>query len=797
SVAENSYQVNGLNITNFRNGLGSNQVPMEFIEEIQVKTGGYAAEYGRSTGGVINMVTKSGSNSLHGSFSLFFEPESLQEQEPDTYLRPNQSEERELLEANASLGGAVFKDKLFFFGFVRYTDSNSLFITGNTEDVSPDEAPGRGTREEIGNPYWGGKIDWNITSNHRVEATYITDDVEVDVTTYDFDLYERSLGDATGVGVDKRGGENYIFKYTGIFTENFLLAAQYGSNEFNRTSQSSNDSSPYAYDSRGGGLTPLGDWVNALFSTAFDEREAYRVDADWYLGSHSLRFGLDSEENFSFDDSQYSGGVYYRYFDDDDSPTGVSARVRHYVNGGGFDVTSEAAYAQDSWSVTPNLTVNLGVRYEEFENLTATGEPFISITDQWSPRLGLIWDPSGEGRSKVFASYGEYYLPIASNTNIRLSGAESFDEAYYVWENDALNPDGSPVGFVDCGFGNLGTCGNQGSVGDLLQYNIYGSGEVPDPRETVSTNIKPMSQNEIIIGYERMVGDDWSFGVRGVMREFNEVIEDYTIDAGLFERYGLCDPDDGGCFAYRLGNPGSDFIGFYDIDGDGELDEVEFSAEELAYPKAERDYYALEFTFKRRFADNWMFQGSYTWSHLYGNYEGYVRSDNGQDDAGLTTLFDFPGLLENADGNLPQDRRHNLKTFGAYAWDSGLQVGGSFYYTSGRPVSAFGVHPGHDGGFAALYGAESFFDQGEAVPRGSRGSTDDLFGLDGMIKYDFQMGNVDMNVRLDIFNMFDNDASTEVNELADQETGAVNPNYTKVTHYQQPRRVRIGFGLTF
>ncbi|MEN8162604.1 MAG: TonB-dependent receptor [Acidobacteriota bacterium] len=796
SVAENSYQVNGLNVTNFRNGLGSSLVPMEFVEEIQVKTGGYAAEFGRSTGGVINMVTKSGSNSLHGSFSAFFEPESLQEQEPDTYARPNESEEREILEANASLGGAIFKDHLFFFGFVRYTDSNVLGITGNTDDdVAPGDI-GRGTRNEISDPYYGGKIDWNITSNHRVEATYITDSVNVDVTTYDFDLYDRDLLASTGVGIDDRGGDNYIFKYTGIFTENFLLAAQYGSNDFDRTSSSPGDVNPYAYDSRGGQTVPIGNWVNWSRGSAFDEREAYRLDADLYLGKHSLRAGVDTEANYSFDNTEYSGGIYFRYYDDDESPTGMLARVRHYNTGGGFDVNSDAAYAQDSWAVTPNLTVNLGVRWEKFENFNGLGETFIETDDQWAPRLGFIWDPSGEGRSKVYASYGMYYLPIASNTNVRMAGNESFDQAYYVWDG-SMNPDGSPVGWADCGFGVLDTCGNQGSIGDNVAYSIYADGDVPDPREVISTNFDPMSQNELIVGYEKMVGDDWSVGIRGVMRNFNEVIEDYTIDAGLFNAYGLCDPADGGCFEYRLGNPGSDFIGFYDIDGDGELDEVTFSAEEMDYPEAERNYYALEFTFKRRFADNWMLQGSYTWSHLYGNYEGYVRSDNGQDDAGLTTMFDFPGLMENSYGNLPQDRRHNLKMFGAYAWDSGLQVGGNFYYASGRPINSFGVHPGHDGGFAALYDAESFFTQGEAMPRGCCGTTDDIFGIDGMVKYDFQLGNVDMNVRLDVFNLFDQSGVTEVNELGDQDTGFANENYKRPTHYQQPRRVRLGFGLNF
>ena len=823
SVAENSYQVNGLNITNFRNGLGSSMVPMEFVEEIQVKTGGYAAEYGRSTGGVINMVTKSGSNSLHGSFSLFYEPESLQEQSPDTYGSPNQDENRELLEANASLGGAIFKDKLFFFGFVRYTDSQRTGIIAD-EDAAPGQT-GNITDTSFDNPYWGGKIDWNITSNHRVEATYITDAVDVTNTQYSWDrVGGTGQGDLQGQGITERGGDNYIFKYTGIFSENFLLSGQYGTNDFNRTDSATTDSNPYAYDTRSGAWVGIGAWVNWSRGSAFDEREAYRLDADLYLGSHSFRAGADYEQNFSFDNTEYSGGMYLRYstagnqgYTEDMQgnildPDSQVVRIRHYNTGGGYDVESNALYAQDSWAVTPNLTVNLGVRYEEFENRNGLGDEFISVDGQWAPRLGMIWDPSGEGRSKVYLSYGQYYLPIASNTNVRMAGNEEFDENWYVFNNGVdYNPGdlwngmdpltAVPNGYSDCGFGNPTGCANNGTVGNGVSWRVISDGEVPNWQETISTNFKPMSQNELILGYEHMVGDNWSWGVRGVMRDFNEVIEDYTIDQGLWEVYGVeCfNPDSptfGSCaHEYRLANPGSDFEGFYDVDGDGTLDEVNLTAEEMGYPEAVRTYYAMEFTFKRRFADNWMLQGSYTWSHLYGNYEGYVNSEIGQDDAGITQSFDFAALMDNADGNLPQDRRHNFKVFGAYAFDGGLQLGGNFYYTSGRPVNSLGEHPTDP--FAAQYGAFSFFTDGVALPRGSQGTTDDMWGIDGMIKYDFMLGNTNMNVRLDVFNMFDQSASTEVNEQGELSLGSPNTRYAQTTRYQQPRRVRVGFGLNF
>ncbi len=808
SVAENSYQVNGLNITNFRNGLGSTMVPMEFVEEMQIKTGGYAAEYGRATGGVINMVTKSGSNSLHGSFSIFYEPESLQEQEGDTYAADNSNEEDDSLEANVSLGGAVFKDKLFFFGFVRYTDDYGTGIIANEAG-----APGSGrlTSSSYDQPYYGGKIDWNITPSHRVEGTYISDNVDVAETTYDYDRTGGTgLGEAIGEGTLSRGGDNYIFKYTGIFGENFLLSAQYGVNNFDRTDASTVDANPAVYDHRSGSYIPIGAWVNwNTGAGTYDEREAYRMDADLYLGSHSFRAGVDYENNYSFDSTQNSGGAYFLYdiaenhrtFVGNDLPDDEQiVRRRYYNTGGDYTTESNALYLQDSWAVTPNLTLNLGLRYEEFVNKNGIGERFIDIDGQYAPRLGMIWDPSGEGRSKVFASYGQYYLPVAANTNIRMAGNETFEHTYYLWNGEMDPYTAGPVGYdwSGCIVGDTSSCSNMGAVGDVIGYNLISNGLVPDWRATLSSNIKPMSQNELILGYEHMVGDNWSWGVRGVAREFGEVIEDYTIDAGLGALGVACfDPDSpefGSCASeYRLGNPGSDFEGFYDF-GNG-LEEVSLTAEELNYPEAERKYYALEFTFKRRFADNWMLQGSYTWSHLYGNYEGSVNSEIGQDDAGITQSFDYAGLMDNSFGNLAQDRRHNLKLFGAYAFDNGIQLGGNFYYWSGRPVNSLGVHPTDD--YAAQYGAFSFFTDGVAMPRGCCGTTDDIFGIDGMFKYDFQVGNTNMNVRVDVFNLFNNDGVTEVRELAEIQVGTPDPNYNRTTHYQAPRSVRFGFGLNF
>ena len=143
----------------------------------------------------------------------------------------------------------------------------------------------------------------------------------------------------------------------------------------------------------------------------------------------------------------------------------------------------------------------------------------------------------------------------------------------------------------------------------------------------------------------------------------------------------------------RLTNPGTDFSGWVDLDGDLVPDRVSFTAEELRIPEPVRNYRAVELTFSRRFDDRWMLQGSYSWSRLEGNYGGLVNSDLGQDSPNLNIEFDLAGEMEHSRGDLPDDSRHSIKLFGSYLWDFGLTVGGSLSYRSGRPINGFGMHP--------------------------------------------------------------------------------------------------------
>ena len=798
SIGENAFVVNGLNISNFRYGLGASYVPMVFVDEVQVKTGGFEAEFGRATGGVINMVTKSGTNTFRGGLSIFSEPASLQENEADTVFFHNHREERETLEGNGWIGGPIVRDRLFFFAFLQYTDHSHI---DNLAAWAGEIQTERST------PYWGGKIDWLVAQDHRLEGTFFSDSATVTDEHYDYDPFFGRITDYEGPIERGAGGNNFVLKYSGVLRDNLLLSAAVGRNRFDRWFRSGGAACPAVIDYRNDESSaeyPGCDITWWYTPNDNDTRTAIRADVDWYLGDHSLRFGADHERNESVSSQTYSGGVQYVYhlngqegadpstFWAPDSPWDQDiAFVSYYNQGGVFDSFSSALYAQDTWAVRPGLTVNFGLRWESYDNRNGLGETFIETNSQWAPRLGVVWDPGADGRSKLFGSAGIYYLPVYSKYNIYLASAVYNTEDRYLFDGQ-LNDDGSPV-----------------SLGEEFYSVVWADGTTPDPREVLSENFGATALQQVSVGYERMLGEVWTVGVRGVAQRFDRVLEDYSINLGLYDHLGVecANPALTGTEAYcghamRLGNPGSDFQGWYDVDGDGELDRISIPADALGIPEAKLTNLAVELTATRRFSKNWMVDGSYTWSHTYGNYGGSFDSDIITNNAHETSsFFDSGTLMENSYGDLAQDRRHNFKAFGMYSFDFGLDVGGGFFYRTGAPINSYGRHP-WDPFAQAFYNPyanvpQTFYTAGEPRPRGCCGRTDDLWNLDLMLSYRFRGLGGQFFVRGDVFNVTNNQASEMVWDFAEFPNGYPSPVYGQILYHQRPRTVRLGLGWSF
>lgn len=804
SVAENAYYINGLNVTNFRNGLGGSSVPFEFYKEFKVKTGGYSAEFGRSLGGVIDAVTKSGTNEFEVGANYFYSPDSLREDSPNTRYRngriyiPNDKDEGERKEANIWVSGPIIKDKLFFYALYNPRDVSSAGLTaGSTASSSADGGQSYIT-DDADDAFWGANLDWFITDDHHLQFTIFNDKSDTSEMSYGYDYANGRIesGDAGVLTTKKRGGKNWLLKYTGYLTDDLTMSALYGRNKYDLSDinsaaaeckgvvdlrSSTSDGYMGQYPSCSGSSYTPGVAINK------DERKAFRVDFEWTINDqHTVKFGYDSEKLESFNDEfTYSGGELYvlrtlapggQLDNDWINNTGNPLDyfyVRNRTLNGTFSTKSNAYYIEDQWQVTDNIFASIGLRNDAFQNNSVNGRKFIDVDNQWAPRLGVTWDIQGDGTSKLFANYGLYYLPIANNTNVRVAGAEMDFRDYYAF--GGMGADGVPI------------AGAQ--LGDRL---ISSNGGHPED-QLADKNIKPMYQEEWILGFEQEFAPGWLGSARYTHRDLKRVIDDYCNAEPGYAQF----PQD--C---ALINPGfGATIGLPDSStGTGPtVETVHYTAEDFGLPKAKRKYDAVTLELKHR-QDNLMMAASYTWSHLRGNSEGYVKSDNGQDDAGITQDWDFPLLMDGAYGDLPNDRRHSFKFYGAYNITDAWTAGWNFSVQSGRPINAFGAST--PTGDSPAWGDTYYVTDPETgdvirIPRGSMGTTPWITNLDLSTAYTMHFNEVDVKLSLDIFNVLDASGTTEVYEFAESDPGSPNAAYGLTSGYQSPRSVRLGVEVKY
>lgn len=844
SVAENIFYLNGLNITNFRTGLGAAAIPFDFYNTVEVKNGGFQAEYGRTTGGVVNAISKAGSNTFHGGVTVNWEPNFGIANRNNTIFEDNDAREFDRTDVIAELSGPIIKDRLFFYGLYNMRDvttKRGLVALRSTANVTPDDVVG--TQYFVDNsddPFYAFKIDAVPFDGQRLEFTYFNSTAETLRTTFgttasgrNFDPVTNDPGNYDSQTVFGTGGENYVGRYTGVFAPWLTVSAAYGINKDRDTTESTTPDSPSIIDERSGIPVAIGNQTaNADISS--DKREFYRGDIDLtvnLLGSHHFRFGYDRENLSTNIVTLANGGGQFTYSagaadNDLGFLSGDYVTVRFFRNGGSFKSTNEAFYVQDNWSLlNDRLQLQLGIRNDRFINRNIAGTPYYKSGDQWGPRLGFSADVFGDKRTKVYGSFGRYYLPIAANTNNRLGGAELDYDTFYTLTS--VNADGSPVlgaqlaplGGSPCPTGG-GTC-------------IIRSDGVPIPVESaISKNLSSQSLDEYIIGAEHRLTDKLRFGLYYTKRDLTSTLEDAAVDAAV---RAYCDANnlngadaDGntcqtifnGTHQYVLLNPGAAAqITLSDpVNGETTLRTVDFTAADLGIPKAVRKYWGITLTADRDFDGIWGLSASYTYSSLKGNTEGGVRSDNDQDDTGATVDFDLPGLADGTYGFSPNHRRHNFKIFGSYAVSDWLTLGLNASVTSPRKFGCLGTVPAtRDPDAARFYGANGTycnlnadgtvrttpFATGEVIPAREivqRGTAfDGDWNTNINVDAKFQIPSDDFNAffRVSVSNILNSRAQIDFEERGTLTSGAPRTTYGQVRNYQAPRTLRLQMGVKF
>lgn len=805
SVAENSVYINGLNVTDFYNRIGNSNVPYAFYEEFQVKTGGYSVEFGRTTGGVINAVTRSGTNEFEFGTEVAWEPSSLQSAASDRFY-PDGSpriisryDEHDQTNATVYASGPILKDRLFFFALYEARNFQRT-NTNNEGDTIFDREADEG--------FWGAKIDWQISDNHLLELLAFSDENETEIDSWEFDYLSGEKAAYQNLEYEENGGLNWAATYTGYLTDSLSMKVLYGENERSASEYSANDLiCSYIYDDREGHSDALGCTQSLSVLARTDTREAARADFEWQLGDHQLRFGLDHEVNTSEHEQHYPGdGLTYYVFTQDGTllengypyPDGAEyVRTRRYGVDGSFETTNSAFYLEDNWSVTPDLVLNAGVRVESFDNKNSDGDSYIKMDDMVAPRLGFSWDITGENRMKLFGNAGRYFLPVANVINIKQAGGFFDVRTYYEF-----------LGFEEV------TENGQTFTRPILGAQLgpvddsQGDGTVGDLRGEVDADMDPVYQDELILGFQSMIDDKWSWGVRGIYRKLNNAIDDMEIMSN-----GLCPAGSRSSPAYVgwvMANPGDPVTVYTDTDCDGTNDGYATIdtgragwiwpgatyTGEVGWAEPKRTYEALEFMVDRAWDGRWTMNATYTLSWSKGNAEGPVNSDTNFGDAGRTEAFDTPWVQYGGDGYLPNDRRHALKMRGSFALNDHWEFGMTMAATSGRPINAFGNRNPFD---TRVY--DSFFvvnsDTGEYElrERGTQGRTPWIFDVGANVTYRHSFSAADLSVKLSVYNLLNQERITEVDESLPTTDG--NPYYGIGTSYQSPRYGLLTLNLDF
>jgi hypothetical protein len=705
SGLENMYYIDGTDISNMMTGARGQGAAFEFVDEVQVKASGYAAEYGGAMGGVINVITRQGGNEYHGELVGYYSGSALTGKERDVlYYDPYDiykayyinyqdlygKEKIDRIEAGFSLGGYILKDRLWFFGYLLPV----LLDTTRHVTFTPSEVDGDYSQ---GYKYYNfqAKLTAQPFRFLRIGASYVNN----------FSKYKGALPNRDGTSNPDDVWPDYGFSYPNwmasayadfTVTTNFLVGLRGGSFYTNTTDQLVQPTEPRWYHGGEGAgvfsdippeyVRPRG-WANYATRRVTERniRQRSHIDADmtFYFnlaGEHSWKFGAswvrsseDALMALKYPDCpgiglswnrplilagvNYGRGEYGYYSVNGSELTGPSGYF--------YDVHNDrwAIYLQDSWTIADRLTINAGVRTEQeyipnysddpaFKDVNAVEFDF---KDKLAPRLGAVYDVFGDSSLKIFGSYGHYFDVFRLYSAGLTYGGYKSRSAFYsldTYEWDKIGVDGYFPGTLLATWDYMPVTGNFG----------------------VDPDLKPMSQREFSLGVERRLLENLSATVRVVQKHLRYAVEDVgVLIPGVGESFYTANPGYG---VTRWTTNGGQFDPTYP-----------------ETPKAKREYWGVNFSLDKRLAQNWLAGLSYTWSRLTGNYSGLASSDEwGRASPYVERSFDLWHMayakdMKLQDGPLSTDRTHFFKLYGAYTFPFRLTIGAVVNAMSGTPFS--------------------------------------------------------------------------------------------------------------
>ncbi len=521
TIGENAYFIDGVDTTDPTMATATVALNFDAIGEIQFQTGGFEAEYGRATGGILNLVTRSGGNQFSGTLDARYRDASFQES-GDHY--DTSDLDTSFQQYSATLGGPILRDRMWFFAAYEWTD----------DKFTPNGSP---TTEDTTAQNYLAKMTWQIDPGWRLTAKYSG----APSTTDNAAASQWRTAEATA----HNETTNTILSadLSSVLSDSLLWNTTVGFHRFhNETYPQSGDLQTighYNYDT--------GMWTHNYGNQQYwgSDRDDFTTDLTWFVddlaGSHEFKGGIEYSgvalpdgglcntgtpngercgegvPGYFFYDIEY-GGTLPLFMDESQGypPADYTGQV-------------STAFVQDAWRVTSDLTLKIGLRYDGVTYDNNEGAQVIDMA-MWQPRLGAAWDLTGNAKNILRGSWGRFLHPgnlagvsFATTTPSQGSFWYSCSGAALLYFGISVNSaEECAAAAAELGFPYRMDNEGWDPFGWMLPpWEVYG-----DEPTVIAEGLRATYADELILAYEREVGTRSSIEFSYVDKKTRDIYDD-------------------------------------------------------------------------------------------------------------------------------------------------------------------------------------------------------------------------------------------------------------------------------